>query len=143
MYFYARFFSLSCCLEASLLALSRSFASRCRGAPQIAPCVNARATFLAARPVSKLRFSVSRRSSNCAVRERPRNFPRCSRKKGSGHNARSLLSYLIPVSPDYLQISGFSGIALNFFPDMANMYRNGIVCSDCLHIPDTFINLTV
>ena len=35
------------------------------------------------------------------------------------------------------------GIGLYLFPDMANVHRNGIVRSYCLHMPDVFINLAV
>lgn len=51
-------------------------------------------------------------------------------------------SYLISGSPYHLQVSGFLRITLYFLSDMADMHGNGIVCADCLHVPDRFVDLT-
>ena len=48
---------------------------------------------------------------------------------------------LISNAPDHLQVLGLSGIDLNLLPDMADMNGHRIVRSDCLLIPDLFVNL--
>lgn len=51
-------------------------------------------------------------------------------------------SYLITGSPYHLQVSGLLRITLYFLSDMADMHGNGIVCADCLHVPNGFVDLT-
>src|SRR5699024_11892121 len=52
------------------------------------------------------------------------------------------LLHLVSQSPDYFQISGFSGIDLDLFPDMADMDRHRVICGECFLVPDIFVNLT-
>ena len=52
------------------------------------------------------------------------------------------LPHLIPTAPHHFQVAGLIGILFNFFPDMPDMYGNGIVGADCPHMPGGFVNLT-
>jgi len=48
---------------------------------------------------------------------------------------------LVADTPDYFQVARLFRIDLNLFADMADMYRNGIVCTDRFLVPDVLINL--